>query len=70
MDGFAPIKGKCYYWREAVDDDDRFNTRVKKTEWRVRCTCFVLGDGWTYTVETVPADCPERRTCRYYIYNS
>ena len=69
MSGFAPIRGKCHYWREALDDDDRYDSRMKQPDWRVHCSCFVLGDRWTFTVETVPSDCPQRMHCRYYIFN-
>lgn len=68
MDEFSPIRGKCFYWREQLDDEDRYNTRVKKEDWRVVCTCFVEGTRWLYTASTVPDDCPDKRRCRYYIY--
>jgi hypothetical protein len=55
VDGFSPVKGKCFYWREQLSDD-----------WGVRCTCFVEGDFWEFTVDTVPGDCPRRLHCRYY----
>lgn len=67
MDGFSPTRGKCFYWREMLKEEDRFDTRLKKAEWRVECTCFVEGDVWTHTMADVPADCPERYRCRYYI---
>jgi len=68
VDGYSPIRGKCFYWREQVDDGDRYNTRVKPEDWQVECTCFVEGTRWLHTVSTVPADCPQKRHCRYYIY--
>lgn len=67
MDGFSPIRGKCFYWREKLNDEDRFDTRLAKSAWRVQCTCFVEGDLWTYKAAEVPTDCPERYRCRYYI---
>lgn len=67
MDGFSPIPGKCFYWRERLNQEDRFDTRLKKAQWRVECTCFVEGDLWTFTVDEVPSNCPQRYHCRYYI---
>ena len=67
MDGFAPIKGKCLYWRERLDEEDRYDSRLKKDEWRVHSTCFVDGDRWEYTVSTIPPDCPLHRKCRYHM---
>ncbi|MBF4509418.1 MAG: hypothetical protein ISP10_02910 [Aeromicrobium sp.] len=67
LDGFTPIRGKCFYWREKLLDDDRFDPSVKKEDWRVECTCFVEGNMWRYTMDTVPSNCPLHRHCRYYI---
>lgn len=67
MSGYTPIHGKCIFWREQPDEDDRYDTRIKPEDRRVRGTCFVDGDLWEYTVATVPADCPLHRKCRYYI---
>jgi len=69
-DGFSPIRGKCLYWRETLDDEDRFDTRVKKEDWRVECTCFVEGNRWLVTASSIPGDCPEKLHCRYYIHYS
>ena len=66
-DGFTPIKGKCIYWREATNEDDRWETRVKKADKRVDCSCFVEGKGWQATASTIPDDCPDLLHCRYYI---
>ena len=66
-DGFAPIKGKCNYWREQASEEDRWDPRVKKGDRRVTCSCFVEGDLWEYTETTIPGDCPDRHHCRYYI---
>ncbi len=68
MSSFAPIRGKCFYWREEIDDSQRFNTRVNEEDWEVRCRCFVEGTSWLHRVADVPSDCPERYRCRYYIY--
>ena len=67
MDGFTPIRGKCYYFRQKLADEDRYNQRIKRSEWRVDCTCFVEGNAWQYTMDTIPADCPLALHCRYYI---
>lgn len=67
MDEFSPLPGKCYYWREQVSPDDLYDSRLQKNDWRVQCSCFVEGKGWTYTVAAVPSDCPDKRRCRYYI---
>lgn len=66
-DGFAPVKGKCMYWRETDNDEDRWDTRVKREDRRVDCSCFVEGMGWSVTQSTVPEDCPLRLHCRYYV---
>ena len=66
-DGYAPIKRKCTYWRERPSDDDRFDSRVKKDDKRVECSCFVEGKAWQVTLSTVPSDCPDALHCRYYI---
>ena len=68
MSEFAPLRGKCFYWREHLHDDDIYDVRVKKGQGRVQCSCFVEGTTWTFTEETVPSDCPNKRHCRYYIY--
>jgi hypothetical protein len=67
MNGFAPIRGKCFYWREQLNEEDKYDGRINKSDWRVNCTCFVEGDLWAFTVTTVPADCPRRFHCRYYV---
>jgi hypothetical protein len=65
---FAPIRHKCFYWREQLHYDDQYDMRVKKGQRRVVCTCFVEGDTWTYTEDDVPSDCPQKMHCRYYIH--
>lgn len=67
QDGFSPIRGKCTYWRERANDDDQWDTRIKRDDRRVDCSCFVEGKIWTCTASTIPSDCPDRRSCRYYI---
>lgn len=66
-EAFAPVKGKCLYWREALNDEERWSSRLKPDEKHVDCTCFVEGDVWRFVVPEVPADCPNKRACRYYI---
>ncbi|MDO8962874.1 MAG: hypothetical protein Q7W30_00090 [Coriobacteriia bacterium] len=68
--GFAPIRGKCTYWRESLNDEDRWDTSVKREDRRIACTCFVEGDQWQFTVSTTPSDCPRRYHCRYYVKSS
>lgn len=67
MGGYAPVKGKCLYWREMLNAEDEWDTRLKPAQRRVECSCFVEGDRWEFTVADVPLDCPEKRQCRYYI---
>lgn len=68
-DGYAPIRGKCTWWRELPVDEDLWDANLPKTERRIRCSCFVEGDTWTFTVAELPEDCPKKRACRYYIRN-
>jgi hypothetical protein len=67
MDAYAPVKGKCVLWREAMNVEDEHDVTIKKPQKRVECSCFVEGHFWHYTVETIPNDCPDWRKCRYYI---
>ncbi|MDI6900603.1 MAG: hypothetical protein QMC79_02785 [Anaerosomatales bacterium] len=67
MDPYAPVKGKCTFWREQPNEDDRWDTSVKPLDRRVTCTCFIEGDVWLVTVGTIPPDCPKRYKCRYYV---
>jgi hypothetical protein len=67
MDGFTPIRGKCAYWRERMDEEERHSASVKAEDKRVVATCFIEGDRWVYTASTLPKDCPQRRQCRYYV---
>ncbi len=70
VDGYTPIHRKCLFWREQIEDEDVYDSRLSEQDRRVSCTCFVEGDRWAYTVATVPPDCPKARKCRYYIYNA
>ncbi|MDP2234339.1 MAG: hypothetical protein Q8K89_11930 [Actinomycetota bacterium] len=67
MDAYAPIPGKCKWWREKISDEDRLSPRLKPGQYRVECTCFVEGDYWNFTVDELPSECPNFRACRYYI---
>lgn len=64
---FSPVSGKCVYWRERLDEEERWDWRTKPGDMRVRCTCFIDGYVWDATGDTVAADCPRRDHCRYYI---
>ena len=67
LDGQTQIRGKCLYWRERMDDGDRWDPDVKPRDKRVLGSCFVEGKLWPVTVATLPEDCPERDHCRYHI---
>lgn len=67
MNIYAPVKGKCTWWREFPNEDDRFDYSLAPEDRRVNCVCFVEGDAWRYLAKDVPADCPVGRRCRYHI---
>ncbi len=67
MDAFSPIPGKCQFWREQPDEDDRYDSSIRFEDKRVRATCWIDGELWVVTNATVPSDCPKRMQCRYYI---
>ena len=67
MSLYAPIKGKCTWWREFPNEEDRFNSSLSERERRVECVCFVEGDAWEYKLKDLPADCPFFRRCRYHV---
>jgi len=67
MDAYAPIRGKCKWWREQPNDEDRFDPHLKPGQYRVTCTCFIEGDYWGVTADEVPSECPKAKACRYYI---
>ncbi len=63
----GPIKGKCTWWREFLNEEDRFDRGLPAGAKRVQCVCFVEGGAWEFTARTVPRDCPSSRRCRYHI---
>lgn len=67
MNVYAPVKGKCTWWREFPSEEDRFDPSISPENRRVDCMCFVEGDLWRYVSKDVPAECPEHRRCRYHI---
>jgi len=69
QDPFAPVRGKCVWWREFPNEEDKYNVRLKEHEKSVQCSCFVEGKGWTIKRADIPDDCPDARKCRYYIKN-
>ena len=66
-DPFAPVRGKCVYWREQLTEEDLWDLRIKPEDRGVRCSCFVEGYIWSTTVGSVEIDCPRADHCRYYI---
>jgi hypothetical protein len=66
-DPYSPVRGKCVWWREIPDVEDRFDINVKPADKRVECSCFIEGYQWTFTTAEVPAECPRDRQCRYYV---
>ena len=69
-DPYAPIKGKCVWWREFPVEEDKWNTRLKPDDRAIACSCFVEGKGWMVKSIELPDDCPDKRACRYYIKNT
>ena len=67
FDGLSPVRGKCIFWRERLEEEDLFDGDVKPRNRRVHCVCFVEGDRWEATVSTVPDECPFGYRCRYHI---
>lgn len=67
LDGQTAVVGKCQYWRERMDEDDRWDADVKQAAKRVRCSCFIEGTQWETLAGTLPADCPEATICRYHV---
>ena len=39
MDAYAPIKGKCVWWRELPNEDDKHDIMIKAPDKRIACTC-------------------------------
>lgn len=62
-----PIRGKCVWWRETPNPEDMYDPRLKDSERRIGCSCFVEGFLWEYTASEVPVECPQNRNCRYYV---
>jgi len=67
MNVYAPIKGKCVWWREFPNEEDRWDTGLRLEHKRVECICFVEGDMWEYRRSELPQDCPVARKCRYHV---
>jgi len=68
-DPYAPVKGKCIWWREFPVQEDVWDIRLKDPQKGITCSCFVEGKGWTFTKEDLATECPDARACRYYIKN-
>jgi hypothetical protein len=66
-DPYAAVRGKCVWWREIPNVEDRFSLDVKPDDKRIECSCFVEGYQWVFTTIEVPAECPRNRTCRYFV---
>ena len=62
-----PIKGKCTWWREFLNEEDRFDRELRAESKRVQCMCFVEGGAWEFQARDVPRDCPSSLGCRYHI---
>lgn len=66
-DGQTQVRGKCHYWRERMDERDRWDPDVKPMAKPVTCSCFIEGRLWPVTAGTIPDDCPDRFHCRYHV---
>jgi hypothetical protein len=66
-DPYAPIRGKCTWWREVPNDTDLHDGMLKPDDKRIDCSCFVEGKVWVFPAAQVPNECPDNRYCRYYI---
>lgn len=67
MDPYAPVKGKCTWWREVLHEEDLYDSTLKPAERRVKCSCFVEGYQWEFPLAEVPVECLRANNCRYYI---
>jgi hypothetical protein len=67
LDGQTQVRGKCQYWRERMNEDDRWDSDVKYAAKRVRCSCFIEGTLWDATAGELPGECPDALTCRYHV---
>jgi hypothetical protein len=66
-DPYSPVRGKCVWWREIPNSEDRYDISVKPEKKRIDCSCFVEGYRWTFVTAEIPAECPRHRECRYYV---
>ena len=67
LDGQTQVRGKCQYWRERMIEDDRWDTGIKFSAKRVKCTCFIEGTQWDATAGELPTECPIALICRYHV---
>jgi hypothetical protein len=67
LDGQTNVIGKCQYWRERMNEDDRWDSDVKFAAKRVKCSCFIEGTQWDATAGELPDECPASLTCRYHV---
>jgi hypothetical protein len=67
MDSYAPVRGKCVWWREMANSEDRFDANLKPAEKRWDCSCFVEGYRWEFVFTEVPSECPNSRHCRFFV---
>ena len=67
MDVYVPVKGKCTWWREIPNEEDRHDISLRANKKRVECVCVVEGRTWQHIAKDVPSDCPDGRSCRYYV---
>ena len=67
MDANSPIRGKCVWWRETPNAEDRYDFDLKAPDKRTDCSCFVEGFMWTFKVSEVPNECPSSTSCRYFV---
>jgi len=67
MDAYAPVRGKCVWWREVPNSEDIYNLDVKEPDKRWDCSCFVEGFQWTFPLAEVPVECPKSNQCRYFV---
>lgn len=65
-DSYEPVRGKCVWWREVPNAEDRFDIDVKPDRKRIECSCFVEGYQWTFATVELPVECPRSNECRYY----
>jgi hypothetical protein len=66
-DPYSAVRGKCVWWREVPNQEDRFDLDVKAPQKRIECSCFVEGYRYTFETAEVPMECPRARACRYFV---